>query len=217
MTTESDQKKTMGEMAAVSGIMALSEVIVSANADVMLVYETAREWKGKGAKPKNNPTNEEIIGYLAEGGRDITPNEAEIREAGEIMVAEYAKAFSRIGKEGERKFKDANGIMQIRKTVVTREKGTKSGTQRGLRRAMDHFKKKMVERIKSGTDNKGAKKIVTKRYARRRHLQYDVADDRSLIFHASLQLSNAVVKSNVKIKMKNANLEGIATGLGFGL
>lgn len=143
---------------------------------------------------KTAPTYEELLGYLAEGGRDIRPNEEDVNKMAELAMQKVSKQLAKVGRE----YKD-------KKTgetkVVRKEKQSLAGFVSGLNASMMEARKIMADRIKSGKTSSGTAEKVTEAYAKRRNTLYGVNE--SVVYVASGQLSNAMLGAKAKVDIKS--------------
>lgn len=149
---------------------------------------------------KTAPTHSDVIDYLAIGGRDISPNKEDANKSGQIItdkVAEHLKKTGRITKDGQQK------------PTPPPEKRAKAGLAAGLRDGARYNAAQMTGRIEGGKTNSGGKaKQVSQEdggaYARRRKKEYNVAE--SVVYVASTQLADALIKGKVKVFLTDADV-----------
>jgi hypothetical protein len=160
---------------------------------MMEATEAGADWDGGTRTDPNGNSNQDIIEYLAAGGRDITPNEKDGNKAVELYANQVTKHLNLIGKTG------VNTPELTKKKIL-------SGITAGLRDAAKFIASVMYKRVKSGVDNEGNRKPVTKAYAKQRNRKHGIADNRNIIFTATLQLANALQTKNIKVRINKSGL-----------
>jgi hypothetical protein len=143
---------------------------------------------------KKAPSFEQLLGYLAEDGRDIRPNDEDVKKMGEIIVEHIGKHLRRVGRTVD----DPRTGKKIR---IRKEKQSLAGFVGGTRAAMMFARKRMLQRIKTGSTNRGKAATVTPNYARQRLRDYGVNE--SVVYVASGQLANAMSGAQVKVNIKS--------------
>lgn len=148
---------------------------------------------------KTAPTHSEVIQYLADGGRDISPNEEDALEAGKIINDRVAKHLTATGR------KTPDGP---KKPARPPEKKALGGLSAGLFDAAKKQAANMTDRIESQTTSSGGTAdAVTDEYAERRQRKYNV--NKSVVYVASSQLANALIKGKVQLFLANADVSGL--------
>ncbi len=181
-----------------TAITQMVEQLVASRADGY-VQDTTR----KGGKV----TNGELLGYLADGGRDITPNPADQKKFAETFRDEFAQKMTLEARTYNTKDRQVKGkLIKGKSGVVSTERATKQGTVSGLRKALKLWAKMMKTRIKKQVDNTGGALKPLKlneqgysAYARKRKKEYGVNVKTLLV--ASRQLAEAIHKGKIKIKI----------------
>jgi len=144
---------------------------------MMEATEAGADWDGGDRTDKYS--NAQIVDFLADGGRDITPTKEDGNQAVKLYSNQLVKHLNRVGQMGK------TGVITVEKQVT-------SGITAGLRDAAKYIAKVMYDRVKAGKDNMGVKTPVTKEYARQRFLKHGIADNVNIVFHATLQLANSL-------------------------
>ncbi len=116
-------------------------------------------------------TNADVKEYLAEGGRDLGPNDEDAEDSAKAYVAAVMKHLS---------------FMKKGKVNVTA--AAKQAQAKSLRAAALAVSKNWVARIEGNEDKDGNSDEVTPEYAKVRARKYSMTDSTSVIFKASGQL-----------------------------
>ena len=158
---------------------------------------------------KSTPSNEQIIEYLAEGGRDITPNKEDSQDIAEGIANEMVKQLRRagtvidtVGRDGAR-----------RQTTLTAERQARRALTKGFRDALDKVQGIMRRHIESMTTSDGgpADRVSQDdggKYARWRNNQFGVNE--GVVYVASGQFHNAIKTARKNINIKNVDLGRLA-------
>lgn len=195
---------------------------VKINSNIESVTEVGAFLKAIGAQVKGaslaaktraeNPSldNNDVILYLAKGGRDIRFNKSDEQR----MIVEFKR---QIDKELARLIRRNNRIARTLRTRMSKSiNGKKFKTKTGkilkvkqmadtaavfgLRKAMLYGKETMVTRIQTQeTTDAGAAKAVTPQYARARARKYGVPNSTSLVFKATGQLLDNINSGTIKL------------------
>lgn len=164
---------------------------------MMEATEAGADWDGglRTSSDGSGPiqSNARILKYLADGGRDIRPDDSDGNKAVKLYVNQLTKRLQQIGNMGK-------------SGPLTAEKQITAGITAGLRDAAKFIAKTMYERVKAGVDNTGTKKDVTPEYAAQRHRKHGIANSVGIVFTATLQLANALQRGRIKIRFNKAGL-----------
>lgn len=150
-----------------------------------------------------NASNGEILKYLADGGRDITPTDEDLGRYAKIWADEVTRQLDRRSK-----------LAATGKTLVNVQSTARAGITGGLRKAAMAYAETLAFRAKAGIDKNGVMKPVTEAYAAQRHRRHGVANDTSVVFKASLQLINNIITKRIKVRFDSAGLDNAVKILG---
>lgn len=139
------------------------------------------EWHG-GIRP-DGLGNSELIQYLADGGRDLSPNDADATAATNAYATEVLR---HIDDESKYVGKDRSP-----------ENIARAGIMGGLRKGIMLIADRMRKRLENRVDNKGKRTPVKDDYAKARKKKYGVNKD--AIYVASGHLADAMLSRNYKI------------------
>ncbi len=164
--------------------------VIARMLEILSKSNSGGEWYSDARQNPKDPSNKQIIEYLAEQGRDIRANIQEQEDAAQLFANEIVRQMSRVGRVTKNKVK------------ITAEQQAKAGIIGGIRKAMKYIAGSMSERVKSGTTNDESKaKAVTEKYAKQRKRKYGVAE--SVVYIATRQLATALLEGKIKIFYKN--------------
>jgi hypothetical protein len=198
MALSPDQQKTMDDINGAKAIVAELGILQGVNA--------GGEWLPNQAR-KVGLSNEDVLDNLALGGRNLYPNEKDAQMAGELIADELTKSLKKAGQTITNK-------RSGKTTVLKAEKLAFGGLTAGLKAALAYLADKMYQRLKSkSTSDGGAAKPVTEKYAAARHAKHGVANSVNLIYTASLDLANALIKGKTKIVISGANIKRLLSNL----
>lgn len=139
------------------------------------------EWHG-GIRP-DGLGNGELIEYLADGGRDLTPNDEDATAATNAYATEVLRHIDKASKVTG---KTSNPDNIARQAI--------SG---GLRKGIMLIAEIMRKRLERGVDNKGKRTPVDEEYAKARQRKHGVNKD--AIYVATGHLADAMQSRNYKI------------------
>jgi hypothetical protein len=132
-------------------------------------------------------TNADVKDYLAEGGRDLGPNEDDAHKAAVAYVAQ-AEKFLRL-QQDVKKPPSAQAANQASAKAFT-------NAARVVQRIL-------ADRVDKSEDQDGTAEKVTAPYAKARAAEYGIPDDQSQVFKASGQLlANLQGTGGLKLKKK---------------
>jgi hypothetical protein len=148
------------------------------------------EWTAAPRINPKDPSNEQIIEYLAKGGRDIRANYKDMTEAAELFADEIVRHMNRVNHVTKAGVK------------ITADKQAKAGIVGGMRKAMKSIAKAMSGRVKAQKTSSGTQAPnVTEKYAKARKKKWGVNEN--VVYIATRQLATALLKGTIKIYYKN--------------
>jgi hypothetical protein len=162
----------------------------------------------KGANEKG--TNADVKEYLAEGGRDLGPNDADAKKAAEAYVAvvqRYLKSITQRVKPMPRLGTKAHAAAvkrqaRVKKAQAKGKKGASQADARAFRKAGKAVAAIIAKRIEKGEDMNGQVKPVGQDYAAQRALQHSMPDDTHIVFIRSGQLLANYAAGRLKLVKK---------------
>ena len=113
---------------------------------VLSVSESYAEFVGN-PRVGDNLSNQELLQYLADGGRDLRSNNEDEAKAMLLVANEITKQM--------------NVPVMVNGAYKARTELMIAGITGGLRKAVKYITKQMFDRLKSGVDNTGTKKPVS--------------------------------------------------------
>ena len=149
-------------------------------------------------RPDGKATNSNILEYQAKQGRDITPNDDDVKKMAQDFSDEYMKKMQLEARKFNAKDRATGGR---NKGQVSTEKAAKQGVASGLRKVLKFWSKLMLKRIKSQTSNSGGGLLkVGDKYAARREKKWGV--NKSYVLRASGQLLKSIQNGKIQINIK---------------
>jgi len=169
------------------------------------------ELHGVDRKGKNEKgTNADIKEYLAEGGRDLGPNEADAKKAAEEyvkVVQRYLKSITQRIKPMPRLGTKAHAAAvkrqaRVKKAQAKGKKGASMADARAFKKAGKAVAALITARMEKSEDMHGQVIPVTQDYAAQRALDTDMPDDTYIVFRRSGQLLANYAAGRLKLIKK---------------
>ena len=169
------------------------------------------ELHGVNRKSENERgTNADIKAYLAEGGRDLGPNDDDAKKAAEAyvkVVTRYLKSITQRIKPMPRLGTKAHAAAvkrqaRVKKAQKKGKKGASMADARAFKKAGKLVAKIIADRIEKGEDMHGQVKPVGQDYAAQRAMDMGMPDDTHIVFIRSGQLLANYAAGRLKLIKK---------------
>jgi hypothetical protein len=160
------------------------------------------EWTSK-PRTDSRLGNGDLIDYLADGGRDIRPDDKDATDATNVYATEVLRQIDRNTKNELYNAKHASAIAAGTKkarNIKELSELTKAGIVGGLRKAIGLLANRMAERAANQKNtNRSMMRRVSEAYAKRRKKDHGVSEN--IVYTASGQLGDALLEKRYIIHM----------------